>query len=208
LKDSISRCAVIILAAGSSSRLGKPKQLLKYNGESLLQHMLGIAMAADVRPIIVVLGANGLLISKEIKAAVPPSHIVFNGEWREGIASSVRSGIRALQGADPLADGVILAVCDQPYVTTNLLNSLLAEQGKSGSPIVASAYERGAGVQVIGTPVLFHKSMYPELMALKGDTGAKKLIRQYTDSVATVPFPGGDTDIDTEADYAALPGGE
>jgi molybdenum cofactor cytidylyltransferase len=175
------------------------------------------AVRADAHPIIVVLGANGGLISKEIQPALKPPadstvplafsdglqnediHLVFNEEWSEGIASSIRSGIMALREADPSADGVILAVCDQPHITADLLNELITTQVKTGLPIVASAYEGATG-----TPVLFHRSMFPELMTLKGDIGAKKLIHQYADSVATVPFPGGGMDIDTDADYKAL----
>ena len=89
--------------------------------------------------------------------------VVENKEWKEGMASSLRCGVAAVQQIMPAADGVILMVCDQPYVTTSLLNGLVQAQHQTGLPVVASSYGN-----MLGTPALFHKSLFAELMKLNG----------------------------------------
>ena len=177
--------------------MGRPKQLLPYNGKSLLEHAVDTANDADANPVIVVLGANAKLLEKEIDEK--KVHIADNQEWKEGMASSVRCGITTLLHIAPTVDGVIIMVCDQPFVSTSLLNDLIAVQKNTGKPIVSSQYENA-----IGPPALFHKSIFPELMKLKGDAGARKIMEQRNNDVATVLFKQGDIDIDTEADYQSL----
>lgn len=193
----INNCAIILLAAGSSKRLGQPKQLLTYQGKSFLQNMVLAAIDSQWSPILVVLGANAesirpTIIEKEV-------NIVINPDWEEGIASSIRCGITALEKINPVADAAILMVCDQPYLTAALLNDLVSSQQKTGKPIVAAEYE---GVK--GTPVLFHKTFFPELLLLKGDRGAGKILQQRPDLVAAVPFSLGAIDIDTMDNYKKL----
>jgi molybdenum cofactor cytidylyltransferase len=173
--------------------MGKPKQLLQYKGKNLLQHVLSEAISSYASPVIVVLGANSDLVSKEIdKTKV---YITENTEWEEGMASSVRIGLQIF----PSADAVIFMVCDQPYVSASLLNDLINTQVDTGKPIVTSDYG-----EAIGPPALFHKSLFNELMQLKGDAGAKKIIETHRDEVATVLFTKGKIDIDTKEDYEAL----
>jgi len=185
------------LAAGSSSRMGRPKQLLPYSGKSLLEHTVDTANDTDANPVIVVLGANAALLEKEISEK--KVHVAVNTEWNEGMASSVRCGITTLQHIAPSCDAVIIMVCDQPFVSSSLLNELVATQKESGKPIVTSQYEIA-----VGPPALFHKTIFPELLELKGDAGARKIIEQRSADVATVLFKEGNIDIDTEADYKAL----
>ena len=199
---SFENYGIIVLAAGASIRLGKPKQLLEYKGKSLLRHVLNIAKDVNGQSIIAVLGANSDLISKEIPDDKNIYRII-NADWSEGISSSIRSGLNALQQIAPSSDAALFIVCDQPFITTSLLNSIIVAQKKTGKFIVACSYEN-----TIGTPVLFHKALFPELMALKGDSGAKKIIMKYPDLLATIPFPQGNIDIDTGADYMALKNGE
>ncbi len=196
--NRIFNCAIIVLAAGASNRLGRPKQLLIHKGKSLLRNVLDIAKNVNARPIIVVLGANSHLTANEIEED-KNIYKIINDNWSEGISSSIRYGLNFLQQISPSSDGSIFMVCDQPYITQSLLNNLITVQKETGKPIVASSYDN-----VIGTPVLFHKILFPELMDLKGDAGAKKLIEKHPDSFATVSFPKGNIDIDTAADYAAL----
>jgi molybdenum cofactor cytidylyltransferase len=196
-KVMINSCAIIILAAGSSSRMGRPKQLLPYNGKSLLEHAVDTANDADANPVIVVLGANAALLEKEIDEK--KVRIVENIEWKEGMASSVRCGITTLLNIAPSSDAVIIMVCDQPFVSSSFLNDLIAAQKNTGKAIVTSQYETA-----IGPPALFHRSIFPELMKLKGDAGARKIMEQRSNDIATVLFKKGDIDIDTEADYSAL----
>ncbi len=187
------------MAAGSSSRLGRPKQLLPYNGKSLLEHSVDTANDSDASPVIVILGANAAMLEKEIEEK--KIHIAENKEWKEGLASSVRCGINKLMHIAPDADAAIIMVCDQPFVSSSLLNELIATQKSTGKTIVTSQYETA-----IGPPALFHKSIFPELLQLKGDAGARKIIEQRRNEVATVLFTKGTIDIDTEEDYKRLRG--
>jgi molybdenum cofactor cytidylyltransferase len=197
MRYRVEHCAIVILAAGLSSRLGKPKQLLVYHGKSLLKHAVDTALETNIRPVIVVVGANSSQVTKEIEKR--EAEVVKNEEWQEGIASSLRCGLEAVQKKSADVDGIIFMVCDQPYVNKFLLESLLEAQHETGLPIIASSYEDN-----LGTPTLFHKDFFAKLMQLKGDVGAKKLIKQYEDLVITVAFPKGIIDIDTKRDYEEL----
>ena len=194
---TVGHTAVVILAAGKSSRMGTPKQLVTYKKKSLLRHAVESALETAMRPVIVVLGAHSNAVKKEMDGL--NVELIKNREWQEGMASSLRCGLVAVQKMSNDIDGIIFMVCDQPFVTKSLLNSLLRAQNKTGFPIVASSYEGN-----LGTPALFHKSLFAKLMNLKGDTGARKLIRQDESLVTTVAFPKGIIDIDTKADYEAL----
>jgi molybdenum cofactor cytidylyltransferase len=187
---------IIILAAGASTRLGRPKQLLPWQGVTLLQHAVKTALTVTTQPVVVT-GANG----EHLAAALDPGQVklVFNPNWQQGIASSIRCGLQALLNRTPEPDQVIFMVCDQPFVTPELLLDLINEQQKSRKPIVASAY---AGT--LGIPALFDKSLFPQLLDLQGDTGARKIIQQYVGEVAFVTFEKGAYDIDTEGQYKEL----
>ena len=196
----INNCGVVLLAAGSSSRLGSPKQLLRYKGKSFLQNMVSAATGTNLSPIIVVLGAHADSLRDEISGN--NVHIVFNQLWEEGIASSIRCGIQALEKINPICDGVILMVCDQPYITTALLSDLVGVQRKTGRPIVAAYYS-----SIAGTPALFHKKFFQALLSLKGDKGAGKILQQQADKVATISFPMGAFDVDTIENYEKIEAG-
>lgn len=187
----------MLLAAGSSSRLGKPKQLLFYKGISLLQHSFLAASGSVAKSLIIVTGANAELIKKELTN--PEVILAENKEWKKGMASSIRCGLKALLQIAPSTDAVILMVCDQPYINSKLLNDLLATQVESGWPIVTSQYENTPG-----PPALFHKIIFPELLALKGEAGARKIVEKHAHEMATVSFQKGSVDIDTKEDYEAL----
>ena len=188
---------IILLAAGQSARLGKPKQLLNYKGKTLLAHSLQIAIETQLQPIVTVLGAN-LDILKE---SIEPTNttIVINQEWSEGMASSIRCGMEELVKIAPSIAGVIIMVCDQPYVTAKLLTDLVEKHEDSSKPIIASRYNNN-----IGTPALFDKTIFALLLSLKGDSGAKKIMKSNPDWVETVNFPFGEIDIDTSLDYELL----
>jgi molybdenum cofactor cytidylyltransferase len=188
---------IIILAAGASKRMGEPKQLLKYNGANLIQHAIDEALAAGSQKVFIVLGSGGEKISEHINKR--QANIVYNKNWEEGIASSIREGLQQSLLLSANVDAVILMVCDQPYVTAALLKNLVNEQIESGKHIVAAQYQ-----ETWGTPVLFYKSFFPELLKLKGDTGAKKILMDNKEQVQAVKFPLGDIDIDNIADYEML----
>jgi len=187
---------IIILAAGASTRLGQPKQLLPWQGVTLLQYAVKTALTVTTQPVVVT-GANG----EHLAAALDPGQVklVFNPNWQQGIASSIHCGLQAVLNRTPEPDQVIFMVCDQPFVTPGLLLDLINERQKSRKPIVACAY-----AETLGIPALFDKSLFPQLLDLQGDTGAKRLIQQYGEEVASVEFPQGAYDIDTESQYKEL----
>lgn len=193
-KTYTNNTGVIILAAGESSRLGSPKQLLVYSGATLLQHSIEAAQLSDAGSVIVVLGANAGLISKELKNTTVK--VVINPEWKEGMASTIRCGLQTLVEMNPQVETAIFIVADQPFVTVGLLNNLMDVNRKERSSIVASKYD-----DTFGTPVLFSNRYFPELLELTGDVGAKSLVRKYLKETAFVHFPKGNIDIDTMEDY-------
>lgn len=193
----ISNIAIVILAAGVSARLGSPKQLLSYRGKNLLRHTVDEALGTGCQSVFVVLGAHVELLRKELKDK--PVSIIENTGWQEGMASSIRCGLQSITNTILRPDSIIFMVCDQPHVSSSLLLKLLEKKNETGKFIVASHYE-----DKIGIPALFHKSFFPALNALKGDKGARTLIADNLEKLATVPFPEGITDIDTITDYELL----
>jgi len=177
--------------------MGKPKQELLFNGETLLQHAVKAAVATDCRPIAVVLGAN---TAQQLPEVFPPTvTVVQNAAWQDGISSSLQCGLSALLASVPQLEAVLFMVCDQPYVEAALLNKLVETKKSSGKGIIASHYN-----DTLGTPVLFDKAYFEELFFLRGQEGAKKLLFRHSEDVVPVQFPLGAVDIDTPSDYAFL----
>ena len=193
-----AKIAIIILAAGRSSRLGSPKQLLSYRGKTLLQHSIDTALESQASPVMVVLGSGKESIEKELDQT--QIFILENTAWESGMASSISCGINNLNTIAPDSEAVILMVCDQPYVSATLLNELTNKYMESGQAIIASSYEN-----TLGTPALFHKSLFSELSALEGESGAKSLIKKYSQQTGFVSFAQGSIDIDTRENYRNLP---
>ena len=196
MKESvrIDHPVIILLAAGESRRLGRPKQLLVHDGEPLLTRALHAAFGLGGLPVIVVLGAHAdrmlhLLEDKDV-------HLVRNPDWAEGMASSVRCGVQEAAGRFPETDGLIIIVCDQPGLAPQTLQGLIDLQRSTGLPVAAATY---AGR--LGTPAIFHRSIFPELLKLSGDRGARQLLQQLGPQVAVLSFEEGALDIDTEEDY-------
>lgn len=184
-----------MLAAGGSARMGEPKQLLIVDGETLLRRMARVLVASSARPLVVVLGAHAEACANEIKGM--PLEIVINPQWKEGLASSIRAAMRALDRAGPSLEAVVMAVCDQPLLTPGLIDLLISKWRATESRIVASEYN---GVK--GVPALFSLRCFAELAALRGDRGARPILEKNRDHLASVPFPGGAHDIDTAEDWA------
>lgn len=190
--------AAILLAAGASRRLGEPKQLLRFRSEPLLARTIRIATEAGTSPVIVVLGAHAEAIAKAIDlgAAVP----VVNRHWEQGIASSVKAGLSALEACKVPARGALLMACDQPHLSAVHLRSLIHTFLEHGAArIVASAY---AGIS--GTPAIFPPSTYHRLHALEGDKGARSILADSGAEIICVPLERGEIDIDLPADLAHL----
>jgi molybdenum cofactor cytidylyltransferase len=192
-----STVGLIILAAGASTRMGTPKQLLAYRGCSFIRHMAEVAIASVCQPIVVVLGANAEQIKPEISQL--PVQIVENQQWAEGMSASIRVGLEALLAVNQNLEAVAIALCDQPFVSPQTLDRIVEAFHSTGKPIIASEY---AGT--LGVPVLFSRSLFSELMDLKSNEGAKKLVKKHIHEVFSVPFPEGSIDIDTPTDYEQL----
>jgi molybdenum cofactor cytidylyltransferase len=199
MKYPVTSMGIVILAGGQSSRLGRPKQLLQFNGMTLLEKVAAEALDMKNIPVLIVLGAHG----EEIKSGFQVQGIewVMNEHWQEGMASSLRSGIETMQQQHPQVDGILFLVCDQPYLETGLLEALVALQQEKDLPAAASSYGGK-----LGTPALFHQSVFPRLLSLRGDTGARKLLESMEGEVAVMPFDKGIEDIDTLQDYEKLKG--
>lgn len=191
------KIGIIILAAGNSSRLGRPKQLLKHKESTLLKNTISEALKTQNSFLIVATGANHDVIEKELN--LPEVKLSFNSEWESGMSSSIVKGITELMLLNPDCEQCILSVCDQPFVTSSVFENLINQSKRTGKGIAASAY-----AETLGTPALFHQKYFEELLKLKGKEGAKKLIKKYADDVVSVPFEQGNIDIDTEEDYQKL----
>ncbi|WP_183562590.1 nucleotidyltransferase family protein [Mucilaginibacter sp. SP1R1] len=191
---------LIILAAGSSSRLGTPKQNLVYQGQTLLQRAIQTALTSVCSEnVVVVLGANENVIRPGISDQL--IHIAYNSEWQEGLSSSIRLGIQELLKIEPNISSAILMLCDQPFVDPLLIYQLIEKKAESDHGIIACAYRN-----TLGVPVLFDASYFPQLLMLQGKEGAKKLIKTFPNDVLSVGFPMGAIDIDTMEDYEQLGG--
>ncbi|WAC12364.1 nucleotidyltransferase family protein [Dyadobacter pollutisoli] len=195
--EMLSAYAIIILAAGNSSRLGEPKQLLKYQNKTLIRHITEAAAETVGSNVIVVTGSNAELIQNEIDGL--SFQLAHNADWQEGMASSIVTGVSKLITLNPQCQGAVIAVSDQPFVTSSLFRDLIQSNIQNGSGIVASSYD-----QTVGTPVFFSSSYFPQLLQLTGVEGAKKLIKRFESDVTTISFPLGSIDIDTQEDYGNL----
>src|SRR3989337_2170869 len=185
---------IIVLAAGSSSRMGRSKQLLEIDGEPLLVRCVKVALAVNPINVVVILGANEKPHREIIEKL--PVHIISNYYWKTGMGSSIKSGLNYLIQAAPDLEGVILMVCDQPALTTEHLQKLIERFSEKKKSIIASSYSNSKGV-----PVLFGRSFFSNLLLLGDDQGAKKIVHQFPDQVDAVEFPNGSFDLDTEEDY-------
>lgn len=186
----MTRLSGVLLAAGASRRLGRPKQLLVWQGESLVRRAARAALEAGVDELVVVTGAERDAVVAALAGL--DVHLVWNERWAEGIGSSIAAGVRAASGG-----AVLLLLADQPGVDAALLSELIAGM-QAGHARVACAY-RG----VLGVPALF--SDPDDLLALRGlsgERGARDLLRHASKEVLAVPAEQAAHDIDDEADWS------
>jgi molybdenum cofactor cytidylyltransferase len=190
------KTGIMILAAGNSSRLGEPKQLLEYKGKSLLHHVTRQALKMT-GAVVVVSGSNNNLIENELKNLQVIT--VYNPEWQEGMGSSIRVGVEKIINEFPVLESLIISVCDQPFINSSVFSELITKHKENLKGIIASAY---AGV--LGTPVMFDRKYFGELSKLSGNEGAKKLLHVFSRDVESIDFEKGRIDIDTKDDYEQL----
>jgi molybdenum cofactor cytidylyltransferase len=202
-----------VLAAGGSTRLGTPKQLIVYEGRTLLRRAVETALTAASTTaagptrcgsVAVVLGAEAERMRAELVGLA--ALVVHNADWQEGLSTSLRAGLEALEsqatGDRPL-DAVLITTCDQPHVTPATLRAVLAVYDAARPPVVACAY---AGA--VGVPALFDRALFTELRALRGDAGAKRVIESHRAALVMVPAPEAALDVDTALDARRLADGE
>jgi molybdenum cofactor cytidylyltransferase len=197
LKKQRPNISIVILAAGGSRRMGRPKQLLLYRGKTMLRHVVETALATGCGGVFVVVGAHATQVRAEIAAL--PVTVVENSAWEQGMSSSLCAGLSAVQHSDSDVSAVLLLTADQPLISVPLLAGMIETFVSSGKDIVACSY---AGTR--GVPALFARTLFSELMTLNGDKGAKAVLQRHAGEVATVAFPEGACDVDTDADYQQL----
>lgn len=188
---------VILLAAGGSTRSKKPKQLLLYKGKPLLRHTVEIALESRCRPVHVVLGARARRLIRHVNGLSVV--VTVNDDWKEGISSSIRAGLRAALEADENLEGALFIALDQPLVTSEILDRLVEVYRETHPPIAVCAYE-----DTLGIPALFDRSLFSSLEDLKGDQGAKQIILHYQERAVVIDCPAAGFDIDSEEDLQRL----
>lgn len=186
----------IILAAGNSSRLGSPKQLLVWQGETLIRRTVRIALAADIKHICVVTGAQQAAIQDELAGL--SVEILPNPAWKQGMGSSLQLG---LQNKDILAcDHILMLVCDQPFLSTAYLNRLIDTMSDHAFRAVVSAY-----ADTLGVPAIFATSFLANQSIINPRQGAKQFFKHIPPAkLGSLSFPKGEIDIDTQEDWQNL----
>jgi len=192
------RIGAVVLAAGGSLRMGQPKQLLPVGGRPMVRLVTEVAVSAGLAQIVVVIGAH----AEAVRAALAglPVGLVLNEAWADGLSSSVRAGLRAL---DPGTQAALLVLGDQPALTADLLRLLVDRYLATGAPIVAPFYEGQRG-----NPVLFDRALFSELSTVEGDRGGRILIDRYQGRVERVDVEDAAVimDIDSPQDYEGILG--
>lgn len=188
---------VIVLAAGGSSRMGKSKQLLPWGKVSLLRHTVDVALQTQLEPVIVVLGAESKACHDEIRDL--PAHVALNENWERGMGTSIAAGIRVLRRKNPQASGAVLMLVDQPLVTPERLQNLIALKESSDAPLVGSFYGGDYGV-----PAVFDKTLFKELEHLEGSENPRKIMTRHLARMSTISAPEAFWDIDTPQDYQKI----
>ena len=192
----MKKIGIIILAAGASTRLGKAKQLLKFRNKTLIVKTVESAINSNCSNIVVVLGSDAENIKSEIKNF--PVQICVNHQWQSGMASSIKYGLESLNDNSDL-EAILILLSDQPFIESEHINKLIETFEQKNKPIIASEYKN-----ILGVPALFSEKMFNELLKIKGDKGAKQLIKKSDDLVEKVPIPEAEFDVDTIDDYQKL----
>jgi molybdenum cofactor cytidylyltransferase len=190
----MSSLHVLVMAAGASTRLGQPKQLVKLGGRPVLHRVVANAVSLAGHAVTVVLGAHARELTHLL--AHSPAAVVVHRGWEEGLGSSIRFGVASLP---PACEAVLIVLGDQVAITADDLKRLASAWGGEESRIAASVYE-----QRIGVPAIFPRICFSELGELRGDQGARVVLERNHYRLTRVPMPNGAIDLDTPEDLAAL----
>ena len=189
------KLSILILAAGNSSRLNYPKQLIEFEGQTLIERITETALKIS-DDILIVLGGNSELIIPKLERFNHTISTIFNPDWQQGMGTSIRIGVEKLAQKSDL---ILILLSDQPFISKILLQNMMQIFIKSQNHIVSCTYN-----EQLGVPMLFDKSIFPELLRLSGDKGAKSFLHLYKNSISTIDFPEGIIDIDTSEDIEKL----
>lgn len=187
----------IVLAAGGSTRMGRPKQLLTFGDRSLLRRAADSALAAGCSPVIVVLGPDPVPMKADLAGLAVET--IVNERWETGIGSSIRCGVARALALPQRPDAAVLMLCDQPMIGGNYIARLIDNFDKSGKPVCISAYS-----DTVGPPLVVAESLFGELLSLPDDQGAKGIWSAHPEWVCAVQCPEGTTDLDTPQDLKAF----
>lgn len=197
MSDRQTRVAGIVLAAGRSTRLGTPKQLIEFRGEPLVRRAARTLADAGVSMVLVVVGVEIAGIAEALHG-LSFARMVVNERWQDGLASSLAAGVREVQRLDSRAEGVLITTSDQPLVSDESLARLI-DAFDDGARVVAAAYSG-----TIGVPAVIAAEHFDELLAVEGDAGAGRWLRTKGDTVHRIEMPEAAVDIDTAEDAALL----
>jgi molybdenum cofactor cytidylyltransferase len=191
-ESSDPKIAGLLLAAGGSSRLGRPKQLVEWEGKTLIRRAAEALIDAGCSPVLVVLGAE-VDRSREELAGLDLVTVV-NDAWESGMGSSIAFGMRAVVSVDPRPAAILISLCDLPLISAEELRPFLNNFRRSGNDVIAAEYNNVAGV-----PALFSAKFFPSLASLDGEKGAREIIRNSRGALR-IPLPVAAIDVDTELD--------
>lgn len=184
----------MILAAGEASRMGKAKMLLPYKDKTILEKIVEEVLALDPNMLTIVTGHYHQEISTILQA--PKVMLVYNEGYQHGMSSSIQAGLTAMQQQCPDLQFLFILVADQPFLNQALLRKMIQLHTETQKGLVAANYQG-----IAGTPLFLSAKYFEELFQLKGDKGARAILHQYPDDLATIDFEMGELDIDTAADY-------
>lgn len=193
MSSTIQKSAILILAAGSSSRMKKVKQLLPYKNTTLLGWTIQQAEQSVVENIFCVLGANKELIEKQLSEI----EVIHNPDYQNGLSTSIINGVQFIQKKE--FDTVLIMLADQPHVTFKHLNNLIKTSERNPSKIIVSEYQN-----TLGVPAIFPKTYFNDLLCLKGDKGAKVLFEKNASNLIKIKASHNLIDIDTPEEYNDL----
>ena len=177
--------------------MGRAKQMLEFEGETLLHRAAKTAVLSNCRPIAVILGSQAEKLEREIGAL--EIEIARNDNWREGMGGSIRAGLNRILEIKKEIKAVVIMVCDQPFVSPEVIKNLIKKYKETTALIVASEYQ-----ETLGVPALFDKAVFPHLQNLHSSGGAKKIIEKFRSETVSIQFPAGNFDIDTPEDFQKL----
>lgn len=189
--------AGVVLAAGTSTRFGRNKLLLRMEGDSLARRAATVAWSGGLDPVVVVLGHEAHRVERELSGLPAAVRAIVNPDYARGVNTSLRAGIHAVPEE---SEAAVVLLADMPFVTGEMVAHLVEVYRRTGAPLVVSDYD---GVHA--PPTLYARSLFPELGGSEGDGGGKSVVKRHAEKAIRVPWPSHRlTDVDREEDWTRL----